>query len=109
MAGKERQRQPEGSAFSPDRRRFMKEQGKLALAQNMQMDLRRIRMGDYRFSVMIGRNGEGWVAVCPEFQGCVAYGKSYEKTPAKIRGEIQLRIEDSLGDNEDIPQVETVN
>ncbi len=87
----------------------MKEQGELFLARNMQFELRRTRMGDYRFSVMIGRNGDGWVAVCPEFQGCVAHGKSYEKTLAKIRGEIQLRIEDCLGDNEDIPQVETVN
>jgi predicted RNase H-like HicB family nuclease len=87
----------------------MKEQGKLFLAQNMQLGLRRMRMGDYRFSVMMGRNGDGWVAVCPEFRGCVAHGKSYEKTLAKIRGEIQLRIEDALGDNEDIPQPETVN
>lgn len=66
-------------------------------------------MGDYRFSVMIGRNGEGWVAVCPEFRGCVAHGKSYEKTLAKIRGEIQLRLEDSFGDNEDITPAENVN
>jgi len=66
-------------------------------------------MDDYRFSVVIGRNGDGWVAICPEFQGCVAHGKSYEKALANIRGEIQTRIEDSLGDNEDIPQAETVN
>ena len=66
-------------------------------------------MSDYRFSVVIGRNGNGWVAICPEFQGCVAHGTSYKKALAKIRGEIQVRIEDSLGDNEDIPQAETVN
>jgi len=99
----------EASALSPGRRRFMKKQGKLALAQNMQLERRRIRMGDYRFSVVIGRNGEGWVAFCPEFQGCVAHGKSYEKTLAKIRGEIRVRVEDSLRDCEEIPQVDTVN
>jgi predicted RNase H-like HicB family nuclease len=66
-------------------------------------------MDDYRFSVVIGRNGDGWVALCPEFQGCVAHARSYEKALAKIRAEIQMRIEDSLGDNEDIPQAETVN
>ena len=66
-------------------------------------------MSDYRFSVVIGRNGDGWVAFCPEFQGCEAHGKSYEKALAKIRAEIQARIEDCLGDNEDIPQAETVN
>jgi predicted RNase H-like HicB family nuclease len=99
----------EGYPFSLYRRNIMKEQGALALAQNMQLERRRIRMGDYRFSVLIGRNGEGWVAFCPEFQGCVVHGKSYEKTLAKIRGEIRLRVEDSLGDCEEIPQVETVN
>jgi len=66
-------------------------------------------MDDYRFSVVIGRNGNGWVAVCPEFQGCEAHGKSYEKALANIRQAIQVRIEDCLGDNEDIPQPETVN
>ena len=66
-------------------------------------------MDDYRFSVMVGRNGKGWVAVCPEFQGCEAHGKSYEAALAKIRQAIQVRIEDCLGDDEDIPQAETVN
>ena len=66
-------------------------------------------MDDYRFSVVIGRNGNGWVATCPEFLGCEAHAKSYEAALAKIRWEIQVRIEDCLGDNEDIPQAETVN
>ncbi len=66
-------------------------------------------MEEYRFSVVIGSNGDGWVAVCPEFGDCEAHGDSYEEVLAKIREEIQVRIEDSLGDNEDIPQAETVN
>jgi predicted RNase H-like HicB family nuclease len=66
-------------------------------------------MDDYRFSVVIGRNGNGWVMVCPEFQGCEAHGKSYEAALANIREAIRVRVEDSLGDNEDIPQAETVN
>jgi predicted RNase H-like HicB family nuclease len=66
-------------------------------------------MDEYRFSVVIGRNGDGWVAVCPEFGDCEAHGDNYEEALAKIREEIQVRIEDSLGDNEDIPQAETVN
>ena len=66
-------------------------------------------MDDYRFSVMIGKNGNGWVANCREFQGCEAHGKSYEAALMNIRKAIQVRIEDSLGDNEEIPQAETVN
>jgi predicted RNase H-like HicB family nuclease len=49
------------------------------------------------------------VAVCPEFGDCEAHGESYEEAVAKIRQAIQVRIEDCLGDNEDIPQAETVN
>jgi len=66
-------------------------------------------MDDYRFSVVIGKNGNGWLAVCPEFGDCEAHGESYEDALANIRETIQVRIEDSLGDNEDIPQAETVN
>lgn len=66
-------------------------------------------MDDYRFSVVIGRNGNGWVAVCSEFKECQAHGESYEEALTNIREAIQVLVEDSLGDNEDIPQVETVN
>jgi len=66
-------------------------------------------MDDFRFSVLIGRNGNGWAAVCPEFEDCEAHGESYKEALANIREAIQTRIEDSLADNEDIPQAETVN
>ncbi len=66
-------------------------------------------MEDYRFSVVIGKNGKGWVAVCPEFGDCEALGQNYEEALANIREAIQVRIEDSLGDDEDVLQTETVN
>jgi predicted RNase H-like HicB family nuclease len=66
-------------------------------------------MDDYRFSVVIGKNGNGWIAVCREFEDCEAHGETYEEALANIREAIQVCIEDSLGDNEDIPQAETVN
>jgi predicted RNase H-like HicB family nuclease len=49
------------------------------------------------------------VAVCPEFADCEAHGGSYEEALANIREAIQIRVEDCLGDSEDIPQAETVN
>ncbi len=66
-------------------------------------------MDDYRFSVMVGKNGNGWVAVCPEFEDCEAHGKSYEEALANIRETIQVRLEDSFADNEDIPQADAAN
>jgi predicted RNase H-like HicB family nuclease len=66
-------------------------------------------MDDYRFSVVIGKNGNGWAATCPEFGDCEAHGGSYEEVLANIRQAIQVRIEDCLGDNEEISQTESVN
>ena len=66
-------------------------------------------MDDYRFSVVVHRNGCGWVAVCPEFGDCEARGETYEDALANIREAIQVRIEDCLGDDEELPQAETVN
>jgi len=66
-------------------------------------------MDDYRFSVVVHRNGWGWVAVCPEFGDCEARGETYEDALANIREAIQVRIEDCLGDDEELPQAETVN
>jgi len=49
------------------------------------------------------------LAVGPEFGDCEVHGQSCEEALENIREAIQLRIEHSLGDNEDIPQGETVN
>jgi len=66
-------------------------------------------MDDYRFSVMVRRNGFGWVAICPEFADCEVHGETYEDALANISSAIQVRIEDCLADDEEIPQAETVN
>ncbi len=60
-------------------------------------------MNGYRFSVVIGRNEEGWAATCPEYPDCRANGPSYEETLAAIRAAIQIRVEDALGDDEPVP------
>ena len=65
-------------------------------------------MGYYKFSVIIEKGGSGYHAACPAFHGCYAEGRSYEEALANIKTAIRLYIEDSLGDNEEIPQVEPV-
>jgi predicted RNase H-like HicB family nuclease len=55
-------------------------------------------MDGYRFSVVIGRDEEGWAASCPEYPDCRASGPSYEETLAAIREAIQIRVE-ALGDD----------
>ena len=66
-------------------------------------------MDDYRFAVVIRRNGCGWVAICPEFVDCEVRGETYEDALENIRAVIEVRLEDCLADDEDIPQAETVN
>ena len=66
-------------------------------------------MDDYRFAVVVGKNAFGWVAVCPEFGDCEAPGETYADAVENIREAIQVRIEDCLGDDEELPQAETVN
>ncbi len=46
-------------------------------------------MDDYRFSIVVHRNGNGWVAVCPEFEDCEARGETYEDALANIREAIR--------------------
>jgi len=47
--------------------------------------------------------------VWPELEDREAQGETDEVAAENIRQAIRVRIEDSLGDNEDISQAETVN
>ncbi len=65
-------------------------------------------MNSYRFSILMSRDGQDWVAACSEFPGCEARGSSYEEALANIREVIRVWIEDGFGDDEPVPQsVET--
>ncbi len=61
-------------------------------------------MSGYRFSAYVIRDGEGWVAHCPEFPDCRARGATYELALASLRDIIQIFVEDGLGDDEPPPQ-----
>jgi predicted RNase H-like HicB family nuclease len=61
-------------------------------------------MSGYRFSAYVVRDGEGWVAHCPEFPDCRALGATYELALANLRDVIQIFVEDGLGDDEAPPQ-----
>ena len=61
-------------------------------------------MDDYRFSVYVIRDGEGWAAVCPEFPDCRARGATCDAALTNLRELIQIFVEDGLGDDEPPPQ-----
>jgi len=61
-------------------------------------------MRNYRFSVVIERDEEGYYAFCPELQGCYTQGDTYEESLANIKDAIRLHVEDRLESGEEIPQ-----
>ncbi len=66
-------------------------------------------MQNYRFSVVIERDKEGYFAFCPELQGCYTQGDNYEEVMENVKDAIRLHVEDRLSSGEDIPQAESVS
>ena len=66
-------------------------------------------MHNYRFSVIIEKDQEGYFAFCPELQGCYTQGVTYEEALENIKDAIHLHVEDRLEAGEEIPQSESVS
>ena len=66
-------------------------------------------MTNYRVSVVIEKDTDGYFAFCPELQGCYTQGDTYEEALQNIKDAIRLHIEDRLASGEDIPVVEAIS
>jgi len=66
-------------------------------------------MKNYRFSVVIERDKEGYFAFCPELQGCYTQADNYEEALENIKDAIQLHVEDRLQSGEEIPQFDSIS
>jgi len=66
-------------------------------------------MTNYRFSVVIERDENGYYAYCPELQGCYTQGDTYEEALANIKDAIRLHVEDRVESGEEIPQAESIS
>ncbi len=66
-------------------------------------------MTNYRFSVVIEKDPEGYFAWCPELQGCYTQGSTYEEAFEAISDAIRLHVEDRLANQETIPQAQSVS
>ena len=64
---------------------------------------------NYRLSVLIEKDKDGYVATCPELQGCYSQGDTYEEVIQNIRDAIALHIEDRVEAKEEITQSEFVS
>ncbi len=63
-------------------------------------------MVNYKFSIVIEKDEDGYFAYCPELQGCYTQGDSFEEALENVRDAVKLHIEDRLANGEEIPKVE---
>jgi predicted RNase H-like HicB family nuclease len=66
-------------------------------------------MHNFRFSVVIEKDEDGYTAFCPELQGCYAQGETYEEVLDNIRTVIRLHVDDRIGAGEKIPEARLIN
>ena len=53
-------------------------------------------MKNYRFSVVIEKDKDGYFAFCPELQGCYTQGDTYEEALENVEDAISLHVKDIL-------------
>jgi len=66
-------------------------------------------MRNYRFSVVIQRDKDGYYAFCPELQGCYTQGDTYEAALENIKDAVRLHVEDGLENEEEIQDGSSVS
>lgn len=66
-------------------------------------------MKTYRLACVIEKDEGGYVAYCPQLQGCYTQGETYEDAMANLRDAIRLHIEDRLAEKEPVPTAEEIN
>ncbi|MEI6292546.1 MAG: type II toxin-antitoxin system HicB family antitoxin [Methanomicrobiales archaeon] len=66
-------------------------------------------MPNFRFSVVIEKDEEGYTPFCPELQGCYSQGDTYEEVLGNILDAIRLHLDERIESGEKIPQAELIN
>jgi predicted RNase H-like HicB family nuclease len=66
-------------------------------------------MKNYRFSIIVEKDEDGYFASCNELQGCYTQGETYEEVIENIKDAISLHIEDKIKSGEEIPQPQAVS
>jgi len=66
-------------------------------------------MKNYRFSVIVEKDEDGYFVYCPDLQGCYTQGDTFEEAVTNIKDAIKLHVEDRLASNEPITTSEIVS
>ena len=59
--------------------------------------------------VVIEHDKDGYVAFCPDLQGCYSQGKTYEEVVENIRDAIKLHLEDRQAKDEHITHPSSIS
>ena len=60
------------------------------------------------FPIVIERDRDGYVATCPDLQGCYTQGKTYEEVAENIKEVIALHLEDRRANREKVPELSSL-
>ena len=66
-------------------------------------------MKNYRFTIVVEKDPEGYFVFCPELQGCYSEGATYEEALDNIRDAIKLHLEDRRAEKEEVPIADSVS
>jgi len=66
-------------------------------------------MQNYNLPIIIEKDENGYLAYCPELQGCYTQGDTYEEALANIKDAIALHIQDRLENGESVTRPEILN
>jgi predicted RNase H-like HicB family nuclease len=77
-------------------------------AAQVQLHEKGENMKNYRFSIVIEKDEDGYYAFCPELQGCYTQGDTYEEVMENIKDAIRLHLEDRIENGEAIQQRDAV-
>ena len=66
-------------------------------------------MKQYKVSVVIEKDKNGYYAFCPELQGCYSQGETYEETFDNIKDAIRLHLEDRKIAKEMLPEEQAIS
>jgi len=66
-------------------------------------------MQNYNLPIIIEKDENGYLAYCPELQGCYTQGDTYEEALANIKDAIALHIQDRFDNGEPVTRPEVLN
>jgi len=63
----------------------------------------------YNFSVIVEHDEDGYIASCPELQGCYTQGDTYEEVMENIKDAISLNLEELRAEKQEIPTQHSIS